>query len=81
MFGFLAGFALLGAATVAWPLYLHLRKERRSRVQVVPSLRLFQRRIVRSRWRQLNQLLLLLSRMAIQRTSALNSSVRSFMVP
>lgn len=65
MFGFLAGFALLGLATTAWPLYLHLRRRRERRVQTVPSLRLFAPESVRTRRRGVQQLVLLLSRVGI----------------
>jgi len=62
--GFLAASSLLGALAVAWPIWLHLRRQRRRTVQVVPSLRIFFDRIVRSRRRRLQEVLLLASRAA-----------------
>lgn len=59
--GFLYATALLGLAALAWPLYLHLRTQRRQ-VQVVPSLRLFGYTRRKSRRVQFEQLLLLLAR-------------------
>ena len=53
--GLLFSAALAGLATIAWPVYLHVRKRRDRRVQVVPSLRLFgftSRRARRLRLRQ-----------------------------
>ena len=41
MIGFLAAGALGGIVTVGWPVYLHLRRRQKPRVQVVPSLLLF----------------------------------------
>lgn len=62
---FLAALGLGGLATVAWPLWLHLRKERRQRVQVVPSIRLFDpRRMRRRRWR-VREILLLVARVSL----------------
>lgn len=65
MFGFLAAFSLAGLATAAWPLYLHLRRQRERKIQVVPSLKLFQLRSVPARRRRVEQLFLLLSRIGI----------------
>ncbi len=65
VFGFLAAFALAGLATAAWPVYLHLRRERERKIQLVPSLKLFQWRNVPARRRRVEQLFLLLSRVGI----------------
>ena len=65
MLGFLARFALLGLATAAWPIYLHLRKKREKTVQVVPSLRLFLGQRIHSRRKRIQQLGLLLARVGI----------------
>ncbi len=64
MAGFLFGGALLGLAAIAWPLYLHFRR-RRQQVQIVPSLRLFVRVQKLNRRLQMQQLLLLIARLAM----------------
>ena len=60
--GFLAGFVLLGIASVAWPLYLHLLQRRQRSVQVVPSLLLFATEPSARRRRRLRERVLLASR-------------------
>ncbi len=63
--GFLFGGALLGTATIAWPIYLHIRTKRNRRIQVVPSLRLFGFARKQTRRIRLEQLLLMLARVCL----------------
>lgn len=62
MFGLLSSSALFGLLTIAWPLYLHLRRRRRRQVQVVPSLRIFHHSRRATRRLRIQQLLLLAAR-------------------
>ncbi len=62
MLGFLFGGALAGLASVAWPIYLHLRRKKNDQIQVVPSLRLFNLDRIQVRKRRLEKWLLLVSR-------------------
>ncbi len=64
MIGFAAAGALAGLAAIAWPVYLHLRRRRR-RVQVVPSLHLFDDRVHRARARPDDLPLLVLRALAL----------------
>ena len=41
MMGLLVAGAFAGCAAIAWPVYLHLRRQQRDTIQVIPSLRLF----------------------------------------
>ncbi len=54
--------ALAGWLSVAWPIYLHLRRKRKDRVQEIPSLRLFQRTRRKVRKLRLENLVLFASR-------------------
>lgn len=65
MFGLLFSTAMLGLATIGWPVYLHVRKRREQQIQVVPSLRIFGFTSQRARKMRLQQLVLLLARAAI----------------
>lgn len=65
MIGFACGIALIGLAGIAWPLYLHFRQRQRPRVQVIPSLRIFGAKIRRRKQRRFENLLLLISRVAV----------------
>jgi len=60
--GLLFSGALLGLATVAWPVYLHFRKRRNQIVQVVPSLRIFGYSRRQARKLRLQQFFLLAAR-------------------
>src|SRR5262245_61311915 len=62
MVGFLAIASLTGIAAAAWPIYLHLRRERRVRLQEVPSLRIFRWRTRPARRKRVEDLLLLAAR-------------------
>ncbi len=62
MFGFLFGSALGAAALAGWPIYLHLRRRRRMKVQSVPSLRLFGFTKRKTRRIRIQQLALLVMR-------------------
>ena len=64
-FGLLFAGALAGVASVAWPIYLHLRTRRHQRVQTVPSLRLFGFARPQTRRIRLEQLLLLVARVLL----------------
>lgn len=64
-FGLLFAGALVGVASVAWPIYLHLRTKRHQRIQTVPSLRLFGFARPQTRRIRLEQLLLLLARVLL----------------
>jgi hypothetical protein len=64
MFGFLVAGALAGLATLAWPIYLHVRRRQRL-VQSVPSLRLFRQTRLQRKRIHLQQVLLLLCRVVL----------------
>ena len=63
--GLLFAGALGGLATVAWPVYLHIRSRRHRRVQVVPSLKLFGFAKKQTRRIRLEQFLLMVARMLL----------------
>jgi hypothetical protein len=64
MVGFLFGSALSAAVLAGWPVYLHLRRRRRMRIQSVPSLRLFGFTQRKTKQIRFQQLALLIARVA-----------------
>src|SRR5262245_1857302 len=71
MVGFLAIASLTGIAAAAWPIYLHLRRERRVRLQEVPSLRIFRWRTRPARRKKVEDPLLLAARVGMVTALAL----------